>query len=149
MLVLAVYGITVPSNNSNKHRRVSVPEADEHPQRFSPAEAMSLEDHCRASNAEEATRTQAASSVGLKQPACRLVVLREEDPRRIDYDKDFGEADQERRVHRLEAKDRFNLLLEGTEVVAGAMRTALRQAACMIRQLVMVVVVAAVAVVLV
>jgi hypothetical protein len=33
--------------------------------------------------------------------------------------------------------------------VAGAMRTALRQAACMIRQLVMVVVVAAVAVVLV
>jgi hypothetical protein len=129
----------VPSSPSNKHHRVSVPEADEHPQRFSPAEAMSLEGHCRASNAEEATRTQAASLVGPKQPACRLVVPREEDPRRIDCDKDFGEADREQRVRRPEVKGRFNLLLEGTEAGAGAMRTVLRQVECTIKQLVTVV----------
>lgn len=145
----AVYGTMVPSSPSNKHHRVSVPEADEHPQRFSPAEAMSLEDHCRASNAEEATRIQAASSVGPKQPVCRLVVLREEDLRRIDCDKDSGEADRERRVRRPEVKDRFNLLLEGTEAGAGAMRTVLRQVECMIRQVGMAGVEAAVAAVLV
>lgn len=146
-----VYGITVPSSPSNKHRRVSVPEADEHPQRFSPAEVMSPEGRCRASNAEEATRTQAASSVGPKQPAYRLVVLREEDPRRIDCDKDSGEADRGRRARRPEVKDHFNLLLEGTEAVvgAGSMKTVLRQVECTIRQLVMVVVEAAAAVVLV
>lgn len=145
----AVYGTMVHSSPSNKHHRVSVPEADEHPQRFSPAEAMSLEDHCRASNAEEATRTQAASSVGPKQPVCRLVVLREEDPRRIDCDKDSGEADRERRVRRPEVKGHFNLLLEVTEAGAEAMRTVLRQVECTIRQLGMAVVEAAVAVVLV
>jgi hypothetical protein len=66
------------------------------------------------------------------------VVLREaEDLRKIDYDRGFGEEDLEQRVLRLEVKDLSTLpaeIMEEVVAAAAVMKTDLRQAECMIKQ---------------
>lgn len=137
MRVLAVSGITVLSNRSNKLPRVFVPEVGEHPRRYNQGAAMYLGGHYQVSSVEEAIKAQVVNSVGPKQPVFRLeVLLLEEGLRRIDYDKGSGAVDPVRRVHRLGVKGHSNLQLVTTEAEAEAvlMRTDLGQAECMTRQ---------------
>jgi hypothetical protein len=136
MEVLAAYGITALSNNSNKRPKVFAPEVGEYPRRYNQGVVMYLDDHYRASSAQEAIRTQAVNSVGPKQPVFHLeALLVEEDLHRIGYDKGFGAVDPVRRVHRLEVKGRSNLRLATTEVEeVVVMRTDLGQAECMTKQ---------------
>lgn len=137
MQALAVYGITVLSNHSNKLPRVFVPEAVEHPRRYNQGAAMYLDGHYQVSSVEEAIKTQAVNSEGPKQPVFRLeVLLLEEGLHRIGYDKGSGAVGPVRRAHRLEAKGHSNLQLVTTEaeVEAVLMRTDLGQAGCMTRQ---------------
>ena len=136
MEVSAVCGITAPNNSSNKRPRVFALEVDAHPLRYNQGAAMFLDDHCRASSVQEATRMQVVSSVGPKLRACRLVVpVLEEDLHRIGYDKGFGAAaDHVRQVRRLEVKDLFSLRLVTMEVAVVITKIDLGQAGCMTRQ---------------
>lgn len=106
-------------------------------------------DHYQVSSARVATRARAVNSVGPKRRACHLVVLQEveveeEDLRKIDCDRGFGEEDREQRVLRLEVKDLSTLPVEimeeeveeGVVVAVAVMKIDLRQAECMIKQVV-------------